>query len=296
MAIKSKVGLEAEFLLTNAKGENIIPPSSWDRDGFPLLGEVRGKEGETVTETVTNFNIREMEIVEGLRKGHTILMTDVEKINLALYKKANREINWEDKNAQEEEIKNIYGTDISEFSDQIVKGSKIQGIRISCGLHVHFSCEDLKKYTYDKEVYRQVVIPIGLGESGLIADKGYLNGKDTPKEDPFTPAQRLAKELLSPSLLLYAREGYITEKTITARAGKLNKPAVEYIVKEMDDAFFKRFAPEEKQRTKYRQPGFFELKPYGFEYRSLPANIKTMKALPEIVRKAFDLLKEINEY
>ncbi|TET59648.1 MAG: hypothetical protein E3J47_08170 [Candidatus Stahlbacteria bacterium] len=293
--ITSKVGLEAEFLLINDKGEKIIPPSSWDRDGFPLLGEIRGKEGKTVTETIIQFKAKEMEIVENLRKGHTILMADVEQVKLALYKKANKEINWEDKNAQEEEIKNIYGTDISEFSDQVVKGNKIQGIRISCGLHVHFSCEDFKKYTYDKEVYRQVILPIGLGEAGLIADKGY-KADDIPAKDPFTLSQRLAKELLSPSIFLYAREGYTKEKTLTARAGKLNKPAIEYIVKEMDDAFFERFAPEKKDRTKYRQPGFFELKPYGFEYRSLPANSKTMEALPEITKKAFDLLKEINKY
>ena len=223
-------------------------------------------------------------------------MADVDQVKLVLYKKANKEIDWEDKNAQEEEIKNIYGTDISEFSDQIVKGNKIQGIRISCGLHVHFSCEEKEEYTYDKEVYRQVVLPIGLGEVGLIADKGYPDDKTIPNKDPFTLSQRLAKELLSPSLYLYAKEGYTTERTLTARAGKLNKPAIEYIVKEMDDAFFKRFAPEEKRRTKYRQPGFFELKPYGFEYRSLPANPGTMAALTEITKKAFDLLKEINEY
>ena len=294
--IKSKVGLEAEFLLINGKGEKIIPPASWDRDGFPLLGEIRGKEGETVAETVSYFRAKEMEIMENLRKDHTICMSDVEQIKLALYKKANREVDWEDKNAQEEEIKNIYDTNISEFSDQIVKGNKIQGIRISCGLHVHFSCEELKEWDYEEEVYRLIILPIGLGESGLITGLGYSDKEGVPDKDPFSPAERLAKKLLSSSLYLYTREGFKKKKTIKVRAGKLNKPAIEYIVKEMDDAFFKRFAPEEKQRTKYRQPGFFELKPYGFEYRSLPANPGTMAALPEITKKAFDLLKEINEY
>jgi len=294
--IKSKVGLEAEFLLINGKGEKIIPPASWDRDGFPLLGEIRGKEGETVAETVSYFRAKEMEIMENLRKDHTICMSDVEQIKLALYKKANREVDWEDKNAQEEEIKNIYDTNISEFSDQIVKGNKIQGIRISCGLHVHFSCEDLVEYTYREPVYRQVILPIGLGESGLIAEKGYSNDEPVQKKDPFTPAERLAKELLKTSLYLHSFEGYNKKETVKVRANRLNKPSIDYIVKEMDDAFFKRFAPEEKQRTKYRQPGFFELKPYGFEYRSLPANPGTMAALPEITKKAFDLLKEINEY
>ena len=296
MSIKSKVGLEAEFLLINKKGETIIPPSGWDRDGFPLLAEIRGDPGETVAETVTNFRAKEMEILEKMNSGYTMRMADVERIKLALYKKANKEINWEDKNAQEEEIKNVYGTDISEFSDQIVIKSKIQGMRISCGLHVHFSCEEFDENTYNEPVYRQVILPIGLGEAGLINDKGYPRDEAAPDEDPFTPAQRLAKELLSSSLYLYKSDGYNKKKTIVARAGRLNKPAIEYIVKEMDDTFFKRFAPEEKDRTKYRQPGFFELKPYGFEYRSLPANIKTMEALPEITKKAFDLLKEINEY
>jgi hypothetical protein len=294
--IKSKVGLEAEFLLINAKGDVIIPPSGWDRDGFPLLGEIRGDPGETVAETVTNFRAEEMEILEKLNKGYTIRMANIERIKLALYKKANREINWEDKNAQEEDIKNIYGTDISEFSDQIVSKSKIQGMRISCGLHVHFSCEEFEERTYEEPVYRQVILPIGLGEAGLMNDKGYADDEGVPKKDPFAPAQRLAKELLSSSLYLYRSDGYNKKETITARAGRLNKPAIEYIVKEMDEQFFKRFAPEEKDRTKYRQPGFFELKPYGFEYRSLPANTMTMEALPEVTKKAFDLLKEINEY
>ena len=293
MAIESKVGLEAEFLLINAKDEIIIPPSSWDRDGFPLLGEIRGKEGETVAETVTNFKATEMEILDKLRKGHTIRMSDLEMIKLALYKKANKEVNWDEKQQQLGQVKNIYDIDIESYSDQVVKSNKIQGIRISCGLHIHFSCGESIEHEFQEEQYEQVILPIGMGDTGILMAQH--NDMDTDEELPFTPAQLLAKELLNPCLYLYRRKGWKKDKVTKLYASRLNKPAIHYIVKALDDEFFDRFAPAKADRTKYRQKGFFELKPYGFEYRSLPANAAVMEALPEITKRAFELLKEINE-
>jgi len=293
MTIESKVGLEAEFLLVNGKDEIIIPPATWDRDGFPLLGEIRGKEGETLGETITNFKKAEMEILDKLRKSHTIRMSDLEMIKLALYKKANKEVNWDEKGESMGKIKNIHGIDIETFSDQIVKGNRIQGIRISCGLHVHFSCGERLKYQHEEAQYEQIILPLGIGEGGLVAHHKTTDGEDIP----FTQAELVAKELLNPCLYLYRHKGYTKKgEKVQLYANRLNKPAVEYIVGEMDKAFFDRFAPEKKDRTKYRQAGFFELKHYGFEYRSLPANAQVMEALPEIIRKAFDLLNEINEY
>jgi len=292
MAIRMKVGLEAEFLLINTKGEIIIPPSNWDRDGFPLLGEIRGVQGETVAETVTNFKAGEMKALGKLKKGHTIRMSNLELIKLALYKKANKEVNWAEKAEDMGKVLNIHNVDIEEFSDQVVKGNKIQGIRISCGLHVHFSCGEEIIHKPEHSIYEQVILPIGLGESGLIAKHTDADGDILP----LSAAELLAKELLKPCLYLYRHAGYKKETEKRIYAKRLNKPAIEYIVKEMDKAFFDRFAPDKVDRTKYRQPGFFELKPYGFEYRSLPANAKVMGALPEIVGKAFDLLEEINEY
>jgi len=292
MAIESKVGLEAEFLLINAKGEIIIPPASWDRDGFPLLAEIRGDEGKTVAETVTNFKAKEIGIVEDMRKGHTMRMSNMEMIKLALYKKANKEIDWDEKEESMGKIKNIHGIDIESFSDQVVKGNKIQGIRISCGLHVHFSCNEERYYEHEEAQYEQVILPIGLGDGPLIATHHSEEGADLP----FTPAELLAKELLKPCVYLYRQKGYSKSAKTTIHANRLNKPAIEYIVREMDEQFFERFAPRKDDRTKFRQPGFFELKPYGFEYRSLPANADVMEALPEITRKAFDLLEEINKY
>lgn len=293
MTITSKVGLEAEFLLINAKNEIIIPPSGWDRDGFPLLGEIRGKEAETVAETITNFKGKELEIMENMRKGYTMRMSDLEMVKLALYKKANKEIDWDEKAADVGKILNIHGVSIEDFSDQVVKNNKIQGIRVSCGLHVHFSCGQSLEYQHEEAQYEQVILPIGLGDGHLVATHHSEDGVNLP----FTPAELLAKEMLKPCLYLYRHEGFTKKGTKTRLfVNRLNKPAIEYIIMQMDKEFFERFAPDKVDRTKYRQPGFFELKPYGFEYRSLPANAKTMGALPEITRKAFDLLTEINEY
>ena len=293
MAIKSMIGLEAEFLLINAKNEIIIPPASWDRDGFPLLGEIRGDAGKTVAETVTNFRGKELEIMEDMRKGHTMRMSDLEMIKLALYKKANKEIDWDEKAEDMGKILNITGVNIEDFSDQVVKNNKIQGIRISCGLHVHFSCGQSLEYQHDEDVYEQVILPVGLGEGHLVGTHHSEEGADIP----FSPAELLAKEMLKPCLYLYRHAGYKKKgKKHRLFVSKLNKPAIEYIIRAMDKEFFGRFAPAKENRTKYRQPGFFELKPYGFEYRSLPANADVMNALPEITQKAFKLLDEINEY
>ena len=142
MSIKNKIGLEAEFLLRNAKGELIIPPKHWDRDGFPLLGEIRAKEAENPGEAVANFVAKKMEILSKLTKGYAIEFTAIEKCPLALYRKANKEADLAEKQASMGQVKNTRGIDIETFSDQIISKGKIQGIRISCGLHVHFSSEE----------------------------------------------------------------------------------------------------------------------------------------------------------
>ena len=239
-----------------------------------------------MAQTVTNFKSAEMELLDRLSKGHSIRFADVEMIKLALYKKANSQIDWDEKNASMGEIKNIYGIDIEEFSDQVVKSNKIQGVRVSCGLHVHFSCAEMIHYEYEEDQYELVTLPIGIGEAGIPQDD----------ETEMTSSIRLARELIRPTLYLYTRKGYQKKFEKKIYASRLNKPAIEYIVRSMDEKFFEQFAPAKADRTKYRQKGFYELKDYGFEYRSLPCNEKTLAALPEITAFAFDLLEEINEF
>ena len=133
----------------------------------------------------------------------------------------------------------------------------------------------------EEEQYELVTLPIDLQIS---------------TSDPiFKPTDEAAKRLMTPTLYLYSKKGYKKKKTLKARASRLNIPAICHIVNRMDEMFFDRFAPAEAERTKYRQPGFYELKPYGFEYRSLPFTPEVKEAIPEITKAAFMLLKEINE-
>lgn len=259
-----KVGVEAEFFLLNSKDEAVVVPSGWDRDSFTVLGEIRGEPGDTPAETIGNFSKRQYEVESMVTAGRRIVMEPMRMIRLAVYRKAMQEMNAVDKYSTMKEIHNVYGTDISEFSDQIVKGGKIQGAKASCGLHIHFSCMHKDERTIEEQVYSYVQLPIDIG------------GATT-------------------TLSLWKKDGYKKKKTIKVSVSLLTKPAIEWIVRTLDDTFFKRFAPSKDERTKYRQPGFYELKPYGFEYRSLPATSETIKALPEIVEKAHKLLRELSK-
>lgn len=275
--IKSQVGIEIEFLMLNAKNEIIIPPAHFDRDDFPLLGEIRAEPGKDRTEVLTNFFKAKSTIEERLPQGKSLLFADLAKIPLALYREANKLAKDIDKGRALVDVKNLYGIDISDFSDQIVKDGKIQGVNMSCGLHIHFSCEEISETIVEEAQYEPINIPL----SWSMTEKNIGDG---------------LKELATPSLSLYKHRGYTEKKKLIARASRLNKPTIEFIVRSMDEKFFENFAPAKTNRTKYRQPGFYELKPYGFEYRSLPANESTIQRLPEIVAYAFELLSEANKY
>jgi hypothetical protein len=275
--LESNVGLEAEFLLIDSKDNVVIPPSSWDRDGFPLLGEVRGNCGNNTPDVVANFNKKLMEITAKVKKGSKIVMEDFIRIRLAVYKAAMKQVT-EPKSDQVGKVKNVYEINIEDYSDQVLENGKIQGINSSCGLHIHFSCRETVSKIIEDVKYTLVTLPIKLAE---------VSGENT-----------ILTELIRPEIHLYSKECLPDKikKRVSVFASVLTKPVVEYIVKELDNAFFERFAPKEEDRTKYRRPGFYKLKPYGFEYRSLPANNATMEALPEIVDKALGLLASLNTW
>lgn len=46
---------------------------------------------------------------------------------------------------------------------------------------------------------------------------------------------------------------------------------------------------------KFRNPGFYELKSYGFEYRSLPCNNLVINNLDKIIKYAFDKLNKLSK-
>ena len=275
--IKAQIGVEVEYLMLNAKKEIIIPPATFDRDDFPVLGEIRANPGKDNVEVLTNFFKSKATIESKLIQGRSIAFLDIARLPLTLYREANK-LMKENKEAAITKVKNIYGTDISDFSDQVIKDGKIQGVNISCGLHIHFSCEEVTEVTVEESVYEHVKIPLAWSMSGNVEKN----------------AQQGLQELATPSLSLYKHMGYKETKKLIARASKLNNPTIDYIVRAMDNKFFDRFAPAKDNCTKYRRPGFYERKPYGFEYRSLPANEGTINSLPEIVDFAFKLLGEAN--
>ena len=217
--IETKIGLEAEFIILNSKGNAVIPNHTFDRDGFPLLGEIRGNPGNNVSETISNFIKRKIEVEALLKNSQQLVTPAIFRVPLKLYKEINKAINPNDKYADLNKVFNIYGTDISDFSDQIIKDGRIQGINVSCGLHIHFSCEETESVEVHKDQYSSVILPI----------------KTSIIENAATTG---VTELIQPYLALYRKLDTTVTRTLTARASRLNRVTIEYITKELDNMFF----------------------------------------------------------
>lgn len=268
-AIK-KVGLEAEYVLLGEDGDLETIPVSYNRDSFPLLGEIRGKPGVTWFEAVSSFQEEYLKTLHNIESEYTkykLSFAPSTIISKDDYKTAIKSVDLNQKEADLQLSKNIYGTRLDDFSDQIVADKKITGYRISCGLHVHFSYSETVTKKIERSHYEKVSLPISLSE------------------DAFPV-----------SLDLYKKVSEKEEVLASATVSKLTRPAIYEIVRSMDSAFFERFAPTSEERTKFRQPGFYENKVYGFEYRSLPASDETIKNLPEITKYAFKLLDDLDNF
>lgn len=262
--IKDMIGIEVEYFLVR-DNKIIIPPNWHNRDDFPLLGEIRSEPEKTIANVYTSFIKEKMKVTQKLSKKTKLLFSNRERISLETYREAMSKISTDKYNSLNK-VKNIYDIDITNYSDQIVKDKKIQGIHASCGLHIHFSSEEKQSRTIEIPKFSSLTIPLTMG-----------------KENNSMPM----------CMNLYTPDGYDEQETITVRASRITQPVIEWIVKQLDEEFFERFTPDKNNRTKYRQPGFYELKPYGFEYRSLPANDTIIAALPEIIDFSFGLLNKL---
>jgi len=254
--LKKSIGLEAEFLLIGEDGNPVIVPEYIGRDDFPLLGEVRGEPGDSIGEVVGNFLRAYHDVIGRIPSGHTASFTPFTIVGSEIYRKALKESGPK----KVSKTRNVNGTDITGLSDLVIRDGKITGAKISCGLHVHFSATDRYNTVSEEPKYESVILPLSAGDLSLSAN-------------------------------LYRRCGYNEERKIDISVSALTKPSIDSIVTAMDEKFA-HLMPSKVERTKYRRPGYFELKPWGFEYRSLPTT-KDNDTLSDIVRFAFCLLDDL---
>ena len=265
----SKIGLEAEFIVRNKEGKIVIPHYGVPKDGFPLLGEIRGEPARNTAKVFANFIEEKIRVEKAVKlSGHTIEYISSENVGLKVYKEVMKLLRAtvEEKKVSGKQIRNIYGIDITEFSDQVLKDGKIQGMTVSCGLHINFSCTDEEERSVLEDQYESVVLPLSMGDN------------------------------LDTELRLYKRKGYEKKEVIKVSASVLTRPVVTDIIKRLDKKFFIEFEEGLKTKTKYRQPGFFALKDFGFEYRSLPFNKDVFEKLPEIIDFSFELIENLNDW
>lgn len=267
MSVINKIGLEAEFFLTNKKGDLLFPlANGFSSDDFPILGELRAEPGTTRAETLSNF-LKEWYTLRGIAqgKGKLIDIIPYKTIDGDFYAKILRKMGTKEIS----QAKNIYGTDILKESDAQITRGKIVGHNLSIGLHIHFSSTVEDKHIIDigdKFEYTPVSLPL------------QLNNGDLP----------------SASLELYKRYENVEWETreVSAIVSRITKPVLEKIVKEFDENILPDLAPRKK--LKFRNPGFYEIKTHGgFEYRSLPMSQNVLDNLYEIVDFGFSLLEDL---
>lgn len=261
----NKIGLEAEFLLRDKDG-NLVIPYSYPRDDFEILGEIRGEPGKSMPEAVSNFYKKFLEVSERARSdGFTIDLTGHAVLDLKTYKKV-LEISGPKETPQ---CRNIYGTEILGYSDTIIENGLVVGHRVSSGLHIHFSSSITRQEEIDmgSDSYLSVVLPIG-----------FQNNSNDP-----TFSLNLYRKVSLPTPVV---------RTVKVTASQITFPVITHIVSEMDKLLPKYCDPN--IQLKYRQPGYYEIKPWGFEYRSLPFNQATLSDLDSLTAKSFELLKGIS--
>ena len=268
MSVVNSIGLEAEFFLTNKKGELLFPKNSgFDCDDFIILGEFRANPGTTRSETLANFMEKWYSLLEKSNKaGKSINIESYKTVDVDFFAKIMRDM----KTKEISQAKNIYGTDILKESDAQITRGKIVGHNLSIGLHIHFSSyirEEVLFSVDEKFNYEPVNLPLQFGDSNIPEINVGLYKRISNSEDH--------------------------KRTISATVSRITKPVLEKIVKEFDEKILPDYTP--KKKLKFRSPGFYEIKNHGgFEYRSLPMCQKVFDNLYSIVDFGYNLLEDLD--
>ena len=268
MTIINKIGLEAEFFITDINGDLLFPSDyGFSSDEFIILGEFRAEPGETRIETVTNFMKEWYAINEQAKKRDVFIDIDPYKeIDLDFRSTILKAMGTK----QITQSQNIYNLDITKDSDAIIKRGKIVGHKLSIGLHIHFSSYVKEKHCYiteDAWEYNQVTLPLTLSETGITPINITLYDRMYKKE-PET-------------------------KEVKASVSRITKPVLWNIIEGLDEYVFPEYKPD--TTLKFRKIGFYELKTYGgFEYRSLPFSQDILDNIYDIVDYSFGLLENLD--
>lgn len=253
----NKIGLEAEFLLRK-EGKFVYPSDhGFQTDDFIILGEFRGEPGATREEAIANFlKVYYNVAYKAKALGLTIDMEGFAKIAPKEFAEILRKI----KRKEIVTCQNVYNTDILTLNDDEIVDGKIVNRFVSCGLHIHFSSSDsvTKKVTVPS--FDSVKIPIKIGDGQSILD-------------------------------LFSKAGE-TVQEVSVHSSRITKPVIEHFVRSLDKDILPD-AVRDLPNLKYRNRGFYEIKGYGFEYRSLPFTQRTMSVIGDIVGYSFNLLENL---
>jgi hypothetical protein len=272
MTIKNMIGLEAEFLLRNKGNKELTFPGDhgFDTDEYIILGEFRGNPGGTVAEVISNFMLEYYKVMALAEKKDKVLdLTGFAEIDNEFNSKIMRKMGTKQVN----DSANIYGTDILKLSDVLVKDGEVIGKKLSCGLHIHFSSQETITRNVPETVveyyYTPVNIPVSIGEGANTVLKLFSREKNE----------------------IFKKDARVD---VSATCSRITKPVIKYFVETFDKDILPKYVSEDKMpKLKFRNPGFYELKSWGFEYRSLPFSTEILNDLFDITNFAFKLLEEL---
>ena len=254
----NKVGLEAEFFVY--KENKIVFPEDYGFgvDDFPLIGEVRAEPGKSSAETTANFLKEWFRVVERAQKmGLEIeISSGYVEISPEKYAQTLRRMGTK----VISECANIYPEiDLLKLSDAVIEDGKILKHLISNGLHLHFSSQAIYTNFFSRGV------------------------------EEYSP---ITVRSLPGTTLFYKTGEKEVSETITATVSRITRPVLHHFVSYLDENVLPKYRPSND--LKYRNPGFYELKSHGFEYRSLPFSTEILGDIHEIVCTCFKLLNDLS--
>ena len=86
---------------------------------------------------------------------------------------------------------------------------------------------------------------------------------------------------------------HVNDEQKQVSVSSVTKPVIAHFVKRLDAELLPRFINSNYKNLKYRQPGFYELKSHGFEYRSMPFDLSVIDRLDMILEFCFNLFKDL---